>query len=98
MKVKGFGNCKFLNFRSGYVTFLRNVRNGHFGKKNEEKQNNISSADDKYENCEKKQSQIAGIAVNTPSCNYFVATIVARLLQTTVKGGGQPSGLRRSQD
>ena len=32
--------------------------------------------------------------MNTPSCNYCVATIVARPLQITVKGGGQPSGLR----
>ena len=46
----------------------------------------------------KKQQQIAGIAEKVPSCNYCVATIVARPLRTTVKGGGQPSGLRRNQD
>ena len=34
-----------------------------------------------------KQQQIAGIAETIPSCNYCVATIVARPLQTTVKGG-----------
>ena len=46
----------------------------------------------------KKQQQIAGIAESVPSCNYCVATLVARPLQTTVKGRGQPSGLRRNQD
>ena len=39
-----------------------------------------------------KQRQIAGIAETIPSCNYCVATIVARPLRTTVKGGRQPSG------
>ena len=34
-----------------------------------------------------KQQQIAGIAETVPSCNYCVATIVARPLRTTVKGG-----------
>ena len=34
-----------------------------------------------------KQQQIAGIAETLPSCNYCVATIVARPLRTTVKGG-----------
>ena len=50
VKVEGFGNSKFLNFRSDYVTFLRNVRNGHFGKNEEEKQNNISCDCEKEEN------------------------------------------------
>ena len=35
----------------------------------------------------KKRQQIAGIAETVPSCNYCVATIVARPLRTTVKGG-----------
>ena len=34
-----------------------------------------------------KQQQIAGIAETAPSCNYCVATIVARPLRTAVKGG-----------
>ena len=32
------------------------------------------------------------VAETVPSCNYCVATIVARPLRTTVKGGRQPSG------
>ena len=54
MKVEGFGNCLFLNFRSDYVIYLRNVRNGHFGKEVEEKHNNINCADDNYENRDQK--------------------------------------------
>ena len=34
-----------------------------------------------------KQQQIAEVAETVPSCNYCVATIVARPLRTTVKGG-----------
>ena len=34
-----------------------------------------------------KQLQIAEVAETVPSCNYCVATIVARPLRTTVKGG-----------
>ena len=34
-----------------------------------------------------KQQQIAEVAETAPSCNYSVATIVARPLRTTVKGG-----------
>ena len=34
-----------------------------------------------------KQRRIAEVAETTPSSNYCVATIVARPLQTTVKGG-----------
>ena len=98
MRARIFWYFKILKIRSDDVTFLRNVRNGHFGKEVKEKHNNISCADEKYENCEKKQKPIAEIAVNTPSCNYFVATIVTGPLQTTVKGGGQPSGLGGSQD
>ena len=45
----------------------------------------------------KKRQQIAELTENIPSCNYCVATIVARPLRTTVKGGRQPSGLRRNQ-
>ena len=33
-----------------------------------------------------KQQQIAELAETAPSCNYCVATIVARPLRTTVKG------------
>ena len=34
-----------------------------------------------------KQRLIAEVAETAPSCNYCVATIVARPLRTTVKGG-----------
>ena len=43
-----------LNFRSDYVTFLRNVRNGHFGRKARKQHNNISCADDNYKNRDQK--------------------------------------------
>ena len=56
-----------------------------------EKQNNISCDCEKYENRDKKRQQITELTENVPSCNYCVATIVARPLQTTVKGGRQPS-------
>ena len=39
-----------------------------------------------------KQQQIAELAETVPSCNFCVATIVARPLPTTVKVGRQPSG------
>ena len=45
----------------------------------------------------KKRQRITELTENVPSCNYCVATIVARPLRTTVKGGRQPSGLRKSQ-
>ena len=34
-----------------------------------------------------KQGRIAEVAETAPSCNYCVATIVARPLRTTAKGG-----------
>ena len=36
-----------------------------------------------------KQQQIAELAETVPSCNYCVATKIARTLRTTVKGGRQ---------
>ena len=45
----------------------------------------------------KKRQRIAELTENIPSCNYCVATIVARPLRTMVKGGRQPAGLRRSE-
>ena len=42
-----------------------------------------------------KQQQIAEVAETVPSCNYCFATIVARPLRTTVKGGRQPSGRKK---
>ena len=41
-----------------------------------------------------RQRQIAEVAETVPSCNYCVATKVARPMRTTVKGGRQPSGRR----
>ena len=54
MKVRIFPYFKILNFRSDDVTFLRNVRNGHFGKEVKEKQNNISSDCEKNENSDQE--------------------------------------------
>ena len=39
-----------------------------------------------------KRQRIAELAETAPSCNYCVATIVARPFTTTVKGRRQPSG------
>ena len=38
-----------------------------------------------------KQQRIAEVAETAPSCNSCAATIVARPLRSTVKGGRQPS-------
>ena len=61
MKVVGIRELLIFNFRSDYVTFLRNVRNGHFGKKVEEKQNNISCDREKHGDCEKKTKTNHGV-------------------------------------
>ena len=37
------------------------------------------------------------VTETAPSCNYCVATIVAKQLLTTVRGGNQPSELPRNQ-
>ena len=77
------------------VIFLRNVRNGHFDKK---PKRNITTTLVAIAITTRivieKQQQIAEVAETVPSCNYCVATIVARPLRTTVKGGRQPSGRR----
>ena len=98
MKVKIFPYFKILNFRSDDVTFLRNVRNGHFGKKLKKNRTTLVAIARRTKIVIKKRQRITKLTENTPSCNYCVATIVARPLQTTVKGGRQPSGLRRNQD
>ena len=69
------------------VIFLRNVRNGHFGRKPEKNTTTLVALTITTEIVIEKQQQIAGIAETVPSCNYCVATIVARPLRTTVKGG-----------
>ena len=76
-----------------HVTILRNVQNGHFGRKAKKQHNNDSSDDDNSEKIENKNQRKAEVAETTPSCNYCVATIVAKQLLTTVRGGNQPSGL-----
>ena len=97
MKVKIFWYFEILNFRSDDVTILRNVRNGHFGKKVEERHNNDSCDDDNNKKIENQNQRKAEVAETAPSCNYCVATIVAKQLLTTVRGGNQPSGLQRNQ-
>ena len=61
MKVRIFPYFKILNFRSVDVTFLRNVRNGHFGRKAKRKQNNISCDSKKNKNCDGKTTTNHGI-------------------------------------
>ena len=101
MNVKIFWYYEILNLRSDDVTILRNVRNGHFGKKVEEKHNIICDATVSIAITTKivseKRQQIAELTETIPSCNYCVATIVARQLLTTVRDGNQPSGLQTNQ-
>ena len=61
MKVRIFPYFKILNFRSDDVTFLRNVRNGHFGRKAKRKQNNISSDCEKNRNCGQETTTNQGV-------------------------------------
>ena len=61
MKVRIFPYFKILNFRSDDVTFLRNVRNDHFGKRAKKKQNNISCDSKKNKNCDRKKTTNHGI-------------------------------------
>ena len=84
---------QIFNFSKYEVIFLRNVRNGHFGRKPEKNTTLVAIAITTRIVIEKQQ-QIAEVAETVPSCNYCVATIVARPLRTTVKGGRQPSGRR----
>ena len=68
------------------VIFLRNVRNDHFGV------SELVAIAITTRIVIGKQQQNPEVAETVPSCNYCVATIVARPLRTTVKGGRQPSG------
>ena len=74
------------------MIFLRNVRNGHFVRKPKKNTTTIVAIAITTEIVIEKQQKITGIADIVPSCNYCVATIVARPLGSTVKGGRQPSG------
>ena len=76
------------------VIFLRNVRNGHFGVETEINTTTLVAIAITTGIEIGKQQQIAEVAETVPICNYCVATIVARPLRTTVKGGRQPSGRR----
>ena len=55
----------------------------HFGRKVEERHNNDSCDDDNNEIIENQNQRKAEVAETAPSCNYCVATIVARQLLTT---------------
>ena len=44
-----------------------------------------------------KQQQIAEVAETVPSCNYCVATIVARTLRTTVLGESYFPGFKNPE-
>ena len=61
VKVRIFPYFKILNFRSDDVTFLRNVRNGHFGRKAKKKLNNISSDCEKNGNCGQETTTNQGV-------------------------------------
>ena len=94
MKVKIFWYFEILNFRSDDVTFLRNVRNGHFGKRAKKQHNNDGRTDENNEDCDRKTTEKNRRPLRVAT---IVATIVAGQLLTTVRGGNQPSGLQRNQ-
>ena len=90
MKAEGFGNSKILKIRNDHVIIPRNVKNGHFSKKKKKKKeepNNDSCDDDNNGKIETRNQKKAEIAETVPGCSYCAATIVARPLRTTVKGG-----------
>ena len=97
MRARIFWHFRILKIRSDDVIILRSVKNGHFGQKVEEKHNNDSCDDNNNEKIENQNQRKAEVAETAPSCNYCVATIVAKQLLTTVRGGNQPSGLQRNQ-
>ena len=57
VKVKIYWYFEILNFRSDDVTFLRNVRNGHFGRRAEKQHNNDSCTDENNEDCDRKTTE-----------------------------------------
>ena len=57
MKVKIFWYFEILNFRSDDVTILRNVENGHFGKKAKKQHNYDSCTDENNEDCDRKTTE-----------------------------------------
>ena len=97
MRARIFWHFRILKIRSDDVIILRSVKNGHFGQIVEEKHNNDSCDDDNNEKIENQNQRKAEVAETAPSCNYCVATIVAKQLLTTVRGGNQHSGLQRNQ-
>ena len=72
--------------------FLRSVRIGHFERKPEKIRTTIVAIAITTRIVIEKQQRIAELAETAPSCNYCVATIVARPFTTTVKVRRQPSG------
>ena len=97
MRARLFWYFEIFKIRSDDVIILRNVKKGHFGQKVEERRNNDSCDDDNNEKIENRNQGKSEVAETAPSCNYCVATTVARQLLTTVRGGNQPSGLQRNQ-
>ena len=83
MKVKIFPYFKILNFRSDDVTFLRNAETAILTRNEKRNTTTLVALTIRTTIVIEKQQQIAE---NVPSCNYCAATIVARPLQTTVKG------------
>ena len=81
-----------MKIRIDDVTILRTVKNGHFREEIEINTTTLVAIAITTKIVIGKQQQIAEVAEPVPSCNYCVATIVARPLRTTVKGGRQPSG------
>ena len=67
--------------RLAHVTILGSVKNGHFGRKLEKNTTTLVAIALTTKIVIEKQ-QIAEVAETIPSCNYCVATIVARPLRT----------------
>ena len=61
MKVKIFWYFEVLNFRSDDVTFLRNIRNGHFEGRAKKKENIIRCDCEKNGNSDKETTTNHGV-------------------------------------
>ena len=97
MKVKIFWYFEILNFRSDDEHFRETSVTAILAEELKRNRTTLVAIARTAEIVIKKRQRITELTDNVPSCNYCVATIVARPLRTTVKGGRQPSGLRRSQ-
>ena len=66
---------------------MRNVRNGHLAENRKKNTTTLVALTKTTKIVIEKPQRKTEVTEIAPSCNYCVATIVARPLRTTVKGG-----------